>query len=127
MGALEGMRRRVTGSSTRECAMALIVLETICVLACGFFLYVLWQWVREGKGTAARGLTGAVGRRWSGETAPAKVVSFRRNASWGERRASVDSSRSMRGSRGLSGVRTDFKRRERMAHERIAKASATWK
>jgi hypothetical protein len=107
--------------------MALIVLETICVLACGFFLYVLWQWMREGKGTTDRGLTGAVARRWSGDTAPAKVVSFRRNASRGDRRPSADLSRSPRGRQGVNGVRTDFKRWERIAHERIAKASAAWK
>jgi hypothetical protein len=48
--------------------MALLVLETICVLACGFILYLLRQWVREGGGRAARGSAGGAERRW-GESA----------------------------------------------------------
>jgi len=86
--------------------MALVVLETICVLACGFFLYVLRQWVREGGGRAAQGTAGFVEGRWSGKKAAGKVVSFRTEAS--------------------SGGRASLKRCERMAHERIARASARW-
>jgi len=91
--------------------MALVVLETICVLACGFFLYVLWQWVQEGRSRATRGRTRVDERRWSVERARAKIVSFRGDASKGENRASAE-----------SGCR----RCERMAHERIARASAAW-
>jgi len=90
--------------------MALVVLETICLLACGFYLYVLLHWVREGK-AAHKSATITV-RRWSRESVAARAVSFRRVAGWGMRPAQTGSSASCNEC-------------ERMVRERIARATAT--
>ena len=68
--------------------MALVVFETICVLACGFCLYVLQQWRREGKGKTAFRLAAHEKSRWRIRNGPLNVVSFRREANGGEKRAS---------------------------------------
>ena len=61
--------------------MSLVVLATICVLACGFFLYVLLQWMREdGRKTVIR--SAAVGEsRRSSQKARLKVLNFQKNSS----------------------------------------------
>ena len=107
--------------------MALVVFETICLLACGFFLYVLLQWRREDKGKTAFRLAADEKSKWGIRDAPLNVVIFRRAANRGEKRASgrarwigeagpVDA----KGSPNCSEC-------ERIAHERIARAGVTWR
>ena len=58
--------------------MSLVALATICVLACGFFLYVLLQWMREdGHKTAIR----SEESRRSSQKARLKVLNFQKNSS----------------------------------------------
>jgi hypothetical protein len=66
--------------------MALVVFETICMLACGFYLYVLLQWRREDK--AACRFAGDKKSRRGIRKARLNVVSFWREANGGEKRAS---------------------------------------
>lgn len=84
--------------------MALLVFETICVLACGFFLYVLVQWRRDGKGKTAFQLTAPQKSKWGIRNAPLNVVSFRAAGP-------ADAEDSANG-----------RQCERMAHEQIARA-----
>jgi hypothetical protein len=80
---LHGKKRGKTLSPAPFCVMSLVVLTTICILACGFFLYVLLQWLRDGKRETAPG-SAADQESWrSRQNAQLKVVSFRKDAGGG--------------------------------------------
>jgi len=107
--------------------MALVVFETICVLACGFFLYVLQQWRREDMSETAFRLAADAKSKWEIRNVPLNVVSFRRAVSKAERRASSKA----RWSRGAGPADAEgnpsCSRCERIAHERIARAGVAWR
>lgn len=66
--------------------MALVVFDTLCILACGFYLYVLLHWRREDQ-TALRFAADKKSRRGI-RKARLNVVSFREDANSGENRPS---------------------------------------
>jgi len=66
--------------------MALLVFDTICLLACAFFLYVLLQWRREDK--AAFHFARGKNSTWRFRNVRPKEVSFRREANQVQKRAS---------------------------------------
>ena len=107
--------------------MALVVFETICMLACGFFLYVLQQWRREEKSETAFRLAADAKSKWEIRNVPLNVVSFRRAVSKAEKRAS-SKARWSGGARPADAEgNPSCSQRERMAHERIARAGVTWR
>ncbi len=107
--------------------MALVVFETICMLACGFFLYVLLQWRREDKSETAFRLAADAKSKWEIRDVPLNVVSFRRAVSKAEKRASSKARWS--GGAGPADVEGNpsCSQCERIAHERIARAGVTWR
>jgi hypothetical protein len=105
--------------------MALVVFDTICLLACGFYLYVLLQWRREDK-AAFR----FAGDRKSGRTtrnAPLNVVSFRRDANRGRNRGGAQVRWSGVARPADAEGSPNCSQCERIAHERIARAGVTWR
>ncbi len=107
--------------------MALAVFETICMLACGFFLYVLQQWRREDKSETAFRLAADAKSKWEIRNVPLNVVSFRRAVSKAEKRASSKARWSGRARPADAEGNPSCSQCERMAHERIARAGITWR
>lgn len=105
--------------------MALVVFDTICMLACGFYLYVLLQWRREDQ-TALR-FAGDKKSRRGIRNAPLNVVSFREDANSGENRPGGQA----RGREGTQPAGAEgslsCSQCERIAHERIARAGVAWR
>jgi hypothetical protein len=101
-------------------AMTLIVLATICFLACVFLLFVLVQWMRDGnrKTKTSPAVDGEVG-----ETRDAKhphIVGGRRTVERHDR-FKVRSHGVTVATERSGGRESEYDERERMAYERIAK------
>ncbi len=111
----------------RSCAMALVVFETICILACGFFLYVLLQWRREDKGKTAFRLAGDQKRAWRIRNARLNVVSFRRDSHRGSNRRSAQELWHGGARAADAEGNPSCNECERMAHEQIARAGVAWR
>ena len=62
-----------------ECAMTLIVLITIGFLACGFLLYVLVQWMRDGSRKSAGPPSTTEVTHADSQKRQRLVIAFRRN------------------------------------------------
>ena len=104
--------------------MALVVFDTICMLACGFFLYVLLQWQREDKTSIRFG--GEKRSRRGIRNAPLNVVSFQRKASGGSYRGSAQARWHGEAPPALAKGSLNCSQCERIAHGRIARAGVTW-
>ena len=101
--------------------MALIALTTICLLACGFFLFVLIQWMRDTKRetTTRPEVDSRVGETRA--TRHPHIVGDRRTVERRDR-FKVKAHR-MSTSTERSGIRKSwYDERERMAYERIARS-----
>lgn len=101
--------------------MILIILVAICLLACGFLLYVLAQWIRDGKRRpAAPQSTTEWIRAKGGKRQPLLITSRRIDKKEGQL--------PLKRSKASSSARQSKKpfvvcsRCERMAHDRIARA-----
>jgi hypothetical protein len=100
--------------------MALIALTTICLLACGFFLFVLIQWMRDTKRKTTRPeVDSRVGETRA--TRRPHIVGDRKTVERRDRfkvKAHRVSTRAAR-----SGIRDSwYDESERMAYERIARS-----
>lgn len=107
--------------------MALVGFETICVLACGFFLYVLQQWRREDKRNTAFRFAGDQKSRWRIRKAPLNVVSFRREAHWGSIPKNAQEPWRVGAGPADADGSPGCSQCERIAHEQIARAGVAWR
>ena len=101
--------------------MTLIILMAICLFACGFLLYVLAQWIRDGK-RKPTGLPSTT--EWthaqSGKRQPLLITSRRINKK--ERQLPLKRSKAFSRARQSKKPFVVCGRCERMAHDRIARA-----
>jgi hypothetical protein len=102
-------------------AMALIVLTTICLLACVFLLFVLCQWMRDAKrkATTRPAVDNEVGE--TRETKHPHIVGARR-AVENRDRFKVRSDQSAAATERSGGRESEYDGRERIAYERIARS-----
>ncbi len=101
--------------------MTLIVLGTICLLACVFLLFVLVQWMREGKRktTTRPALDKEVGE--TRETKHPHIVGARRTVERRDR-FKVRSHQVVAPTERSGGRDSGYDEREPMAYERIARS-----
>ena len=100
--------------------MTLIVLAAICLLACGFFLFVLVQWTRDAspKTITRTAVDDAAGRT---NEKKLQIVSPRRNIE--EPGSSSGNSRWVQGTGGRSrGCGPGCRECERTAYEKVARS-----
>jgi|ERR1700680_3571315 hypothetical protein len=105
--------------------MALIVLATICFLACAFLLFVLVQWIRD---TNRKTTTRPAVNSEAGETRETKYPHIVGPRSAVERRDrfKVRSHQVAPASGRSRGRESGYDERERMAYRRICEIAQTW-
>ena len=101
--------------------MALIVLTTICLLACVFLLFVLYQWMRDTKRktTTRPAVDNEVDE--THETKHPHILRARKAVERGDR-SGVRSHRADAATEPLGGRESGYDERERIAYERIARS-----
>ena len=102
-------------------AMALIVLTTICLLACVFLLFVLVQWMRDGKRKTTARPTADSEVSETRETKHPHIVGTRRTVEKRDR-FRVRSHGVTAATERPGGRESWYDERERMAYERIARS-----
>ena len=102
-------------------AMTLIALTTICLLACVFLLFVLYQWMRDAKRktTIRPAVDSEVGE--TRETKHPHIVGARR-AVENRDRFKVRSDQAAAATERSGGRESGYDERERIAYERIARS-----